>query len=228
MSLQDRELLRLHIEAVWGIQLPARLESESVVLSESEQPQWQLYAAALTDGTCLHIWRPDVAESARGFLRRRGTEALALSQDAEDEPGTSREIALQQNSLPIMDLSTAQSLACQLTLDDQALIEDFNPQASVYELNSTIRPLVGVVRAGRLLSVAHSSRRTPEACELGIDTRPEVRRQGYALAATIVWADMVAHEGLVPIYSAFATNHASLRLAAAAGYRAFARGATIK
>ncbi len=79
-----------------------------------------------------------------------------------------------------------------------------------------------------LLSLAHSSRRTVEACELGIDTLPEARRRGYALMATVVWAATVVQEGLVPIYSAFMTNTASLRLAAAAGYRIFASGATIQ
>jgi len=57
---------------------------------------------------------------------------------------------------------------------------------------------------------------------LGIDTLPAARRKGYALAATILWAHTVLQEGLVPLYSAFANNAPSLRLAAAAGYRAFA------
>jgi predicted GNAT family acetyltransferase len=85
-----------------------------------------------------------------------------------------------------------------------------------------------VVVAGRLLSLAHSSRRTAEACELGIDTLPEARRRGYALAATVVWSATIRAEGLTPIYSAFAENTASLRLAEAAGYRAFVRGLTLK
>ena len=76
--------------------------------------------------------------------------------------------------------------------------------------------------------MAHSSRRTTEACELGIDTLPEARRRGYALAATVVWSAAIRAEGLTPIYSALAENTASLRLAAAAGYREFARGVTLK
>ena len=83
-----------------------------------------------------------------------------------------------------------------------------------------------MVIAGQLLSLAHSSRRTQEACELGIDTLPEARRKGYALAATIVWVHTVLREGLVPIYSALAENTASLHLAAAAGYRPLAQVAT--
>jgi len=85
-----------------------------------------------------------------------------------------------------------------------------------------------VVIADQLLSLAHSFRRTREACELGIDTVPEARRKGYALAATILWTRAVLQEGLVPIYSALAENTASLRLADAAGYRAFARIASFE
>jgi predicted GNAT family acetyltransferase len=81
---------------------------------------------------------------------------------------------------------------------------------------------------GRLLNQAHSSRRTAEACELGIDTLPEARRRGYALAATVAWSASILAEGLVPIYSAFAANTASLRLAHGAGYRPFARAIMLK
>jgi len=79
-----------------------------------------------------------------------------------------------------------------------------------------------------LLSLAHSSRRTTQTCELGIDTLPEACQRGYALAATIVWTQMILQEGLVPLYSAEASNAPSLRLASAAGYRAFARGASFE
>ena len=81
---------------------------------------------------------------------------------------------------------------------------------------------------GRVVSLAHSSRRTHEACELGVDTLPEARRRGYALAVTTLWARMVLQEGLVPLYSALAGNRASLALAAAAGYRVFAHIVTLE
>jgi predicted GNAT family acetyltransferase len=81
---------------------------------------------------------------------------------------------------------------------------------------------------GRLCSIAHSSRRTREACELGINTLPEARRKGYALAATVAWSAAIVQEGLTPIYSALATNTPSLNLACAAGYREIARAVTLE
>jgi len=52
---------------------------------------------------------------------------------------------------------------------------------------------------------------------------PKLVEKVYALAATILWTRAVLQEGLVPIYSVLAENTASLRLADAAGYRAFAQ-----
>jgi RimJ/RimL family protein N-acetyltransferase len=106
-------------------------------------------------------------------------------------------------------------------------LETFQTGSVEYFLQAECRPLIGVIVEDRLLSLAHSSRRTSEACELGIDTLPDARRKGYALAATVLWAATVSLEGLVPLYSTSFDNEASLGLAAAAGYRVFARVATI-
>lgn len=111
MSPDNRTLLRFHVEAVWGIQLPNVLERDNLLLPASASPEWRLYVADLLDGTRFHFWRPDVAVSTRAALRRRGAEALSLSQDIEDEPGSRREIALQQTATPSIDLTTARSLA---------------------------------------------------------------------------------------------------------------------
>jgi hypothetical protein len=228
ISIDDQTLLRLHVEAVWGVQLATSPEPESLLSSESFQPPWRLYVADMQNGKRVHIWRPDVDTMEREALRKRGSVALSLPPTTADEPDMSREIALHQAAESVIDMATAQTIARPLTLADQALIELFKPGSTAYYFHPDRHPLIGVVKAGRLLSLAHSSRRTTKACELGIDTLPDARRHGYALMATVVWAAAVAQEGLVPIYSAFVTNTASLRLAAATGYRIFASGATIQ
>ncbi len=108
---------------------------------------------------------------------------------------------------------------------DDPLIEAFEPGSAAYFAELRRAPVIGVEADGQLVCIAHSSRRTAAACELGIDTLPQARRHGYALLATVQWAEAVAAEGLVPLYSASAENTASLALAAAAGYRPFARAA---
>jgi len=224
MVSTDRTLLRLHIEAVWGVQLSPITSNDLELLPQSSQPSWKLCVAAIATGR-IHIWRPDINATEREKLRLRADEALAFPPMDAPMPGVSREIALSQVATPRLDINTARSIARPLTPDDHKLIEQFWPDDS---LEANTHPLFGVVVAGRLLCLAHSSRRTPEACELGIETLPEARRRGYALAATILWAHTVAREGLVPIYSALAENTASLRLADAAGYRPFARIATFE
>ncbi len=222
MESTDRTLLRLHVEAVWGVTLPSLILNDVELLPEGSQPSWNLCAAELASGR-VHLWRPDVTTVEREELRLRVSDALAFPPIGAPMPGVHREVALSLATSPRLDEATARSVARLLTEKDRSLLEAFQPDAHDDFYRPERQPLIGVVISGQLLSLAHSSRRIPEACELGIDTLPEARRRGYALAATIVWTQTVLQARLASIYSADASNTASLRLADAAGYRAFAR-----
>jgi hypothetical protein len=153
-------------------------------------------------------------------------EALARPPEAPTVPGATCEVALHHVEPSKLDHTTARRIARPIDRHEGLLVDTFEWGASAYYLATPDRtPIFGVVADGRLLSVAHSSRRTPSACEMGITTRPDARRRGYALAATVLWTHAVAAEGRMPLYSALAANAASLALAAAAGYRPFARAA---
>jgi RimJ/RimL family protein N-acetyltransferase len=223
MELTDQILLRLHVEAVWAVQLPDVIQSEIDLLPESFLPDWKLCAAQLAE-SLVHIWRPDVSVAERAVLRSRVNEVMAAPPEIAIS-GIHREVALALRASPRINIEAARRIARLLTMQDRPLVADFYDDGQDY-FQAELYPFIGVTIDGRLLSLAHSSRRTEDACELGIDTLPEARRKGYALAATIVWAHTVEQEGLIPLYSAHADNTASLRLADAAGYRAFARVAT--
>lgn len=227
MLSAERVLLRQHVEAVWGVQLPPLVDDDCELLSTGFQPSWQLYAADVASER-IFIWRPDVSLSERKVLHQRVDEALAFSLPVDPLAGISREVVLSFTASSALDLDAAYHLVRPLTLQDYPLLKLYQPDVPSSILASVKRPLVGAIDSGRLLCLAHSSRRTPEACELGIDTLPTARRKGYALAATVVWTHLILQEGPVPLYSAFAENTASLHLAAKAGYRAFARGATFE
>lgn len=227
MLATEPVLLRHHIEAVWNVQLPLLMHDECEILPANHQPSWRLYAADIAVAR-VHIWRPDVSMGEREALRLRVDEALASSLTLPALAGVSREVALSFTASPVLDLEAAHQLARPLSPQDYPLIELFEPGSSSYFLDLAKRPLIGVIDSGRLLCLAHSSRRTAAACELGIETLPVARRKGYALAATVVWTQLILQEGLVPLYSAFAENTASLHLAAKAGYRAFVHGATFE
>ena len=227
MESTDRTLLRLHVEAVWDVRLPTIALNDVELLRNGSQPSWNLCAADQASGR-VYIWRSDVTTMEREALRLRVSDALAFPPIGVPLPGVHREVALSLVASPRLDEATAHSIARPLTEQDRALVEAFEPDAHDYYFRPERQPLIGVVISGHLLSLAHSSRRTPEACELGIDTLPEVRQRGYGLAATMVWTQAILQERLLPIYSADASNTASLRLADAAGYRAFARLATFE
>jgi RimJ/RimL family protein N-acetyltransferase len=227
MGSTDRTLLRLHIEAAWGVRLPSFVLNDVELLRDGSQPSWKLCAADEASGR-VHPWRPDTTMMEREALRLKVSEALAFPPMVAPLPGVHREVALSLVASPRLDEATARSIARPLTERDRALIEAFQPDAHDDCFRLARQPLIGVVISGQLLSLAHSSRRTSEACELGIDTLPAARRKGYALAATILRTQAVMQERLVPIYSADASNTASLRLADAAGYRTFVWLATFE
>lgn len=225
--LTELSLLRLHVEAVWYLTLPD-IHSGDNDLPKAVQPPWALYLARLTDGQQVRLWRADVADAAREHLLARADAALALPPDeAPADEHISREVALVRREPPRMDAHTASLIARRLTPDDAALLGKFTQYVNYY-LSEETAPVFIVVENDQIICFAHSSRRREHACELGVDTLPEARRRGYALAATVLWAEAVAAEWREPFYSALATNAASLALAHAAGYRPFAYGVSVE
>ena len=214
-TLSDRAFLRLHIEAVWGISIPP-LDGATVELSaDNPLPPWTVYQASLADGQVM-IWRPGVALEQRADLLARARKAGPVYDPAL---GMRREVVLRLSATPpAPQPHPAQPAAQLLTVSDTLLLEAFEQDSASYFLDPIHAPCLGVIVAGRLVSVAHSSRRTSLACELGINTVPDARQRGYATTAVRAWTEAVLREGLIPIYSAFAHNSASLRLAAASGY----------
>ncbi len=74
---------------------------------------------------------------------------------------------------------------------------------------------IAVVRDadGRVVSVCHAARATSEGAAAGLDTTPDARRRGYALAVTSRWAAEVRASGRVPLYSTSWGNEASRAVA---------------
>lgn len=216
---QPAHLLRLHLEALWGCTVPP-LDRADVEVAGVGVPL--VYQGDWSDGS-VRLWRSDVAPSMRPRL-------IAALESGRLTPGLRlhAEVALAQTEPPRLSVAEAERIARLIGDDEHALVNAFEPDAVAYYLGVPSRkPVVGVVVDRRLVAVAHSSRRTPLACELGVETLPQYRRRGYGLAVTVLWTAAVQTEGIVPIYSALAENASSLALANAAGYRPFARGVAI-
>jgi RimJ/RimL family protein N-acetyltransferase len=227
----QREWLRLHIEAVWGEELPLieqlPLEQKEYAVLESKRHPWRLYIAKL-DSEILYIWASYTDAQERQTLRQQASRLLTQPSIDPATPNVTSEVVLAPLASPNITISTANKLARPLTENDRVLIEAFEKDSTDYYLRPDCAPPIGIVIDGQLVSIAHSSRRTQDACELGIETLPVARQKGYALAATVCWTKAIEQEGRKPIYSAFAENIPSLRLAAAAGYRVIAYGIQIE
>jgi hypothetical protein len=241
----DLAFLRLHVEACWDVRLPALEPGEHALLPGGAEPPWAIYLAATAAGR-VALWRSDVPPERRDSLLARAVAEFARAADAAKVAGVTREVVLRlvgprargcpaarvgerelESGRPPRAGVPQATVVRLLTAADAALFAAFDPADPQYYVRPEVSPVLGAVVAGRLVSVAHSSRRTPHACELGVDTRPEARQRGYGLAVTVSWTTTVCAEGLTPIYSALASNAASLALAHAAGYRPVARAAYI-
>src|SRR5579883_1086331 len=124
-----RALLRLHIEAVWGVRLPAITQNTIELLREGVQPAWKLYVAEM-DGEQVAIWRPDVPAPERKALLACARKALAAPPTEHIAPHISREVVLQQVASPAISIEAAQHVARLLTPDDRTLVDNFEPGRS--------------------------------------------------------------------------------------------------
>ena len=212
--MTERELLRLHLEAVWNLTIPALDEPAREFVLAGSLPPWSLYLGAFAQEQ-VAIWRPGVVAEQRLLYLESARKADGVWDQAL---GMRREVVFHYPIIRQEQQAQARQRARMLGVGDADLINAFEPESALYFLDPQRVPCIGGVVDGRLVSIAHSSRQTPAACELGIDTLPEARRRGYASAATILWTAIVQQKGLIPIYSAFAWNIASLHLAKATGY----------
>ncbi|MEH6675620.1 GNAT family N-acetyltransferase [Phenylobacterium sp.] len=75
------------------------------------------------------------------------------------------------------------------------------------------RPFVAVIAEGAAAAICASVRISPTVHCAGVETHPDFRRRGYALAAVAGWAQAVRACGATPFYSTSWDNLASQRLA---------------
>src|SRR5579859_1010089 len=117
MSFTHEELLRLHVEAVWGVSLPPITGHDVELLPTSPLPIWELYVGQLASGR-IHIWRPGIDESTRAELLALIDEDLTLTLTdspshaaPKSKPIIRREVALHQIAQPELDSESARRIA---------------------------------------------------------------------------------------------------------------------
>ena len=94
-----------------------------------------------------------------------------------------------------------------VTDDNVALLKDTFPR--FVDNPAARRDCLAVVRNGAAVAVCLSSRSGPRAIEAEVETLPEFRGRGYAVAVTAAWGLLVRAAGVIPLYSTSWENVAS-------------------
>lgn len=87
------------------------------------------------------------------------------------------------------------------------------------------RPVAAVVERGKAVSICSSVRMTEAAHEAGVETHPDFQGQGHATKAAARWARAVREMRRIPLYSTSWENSASRAVAQKLGLVAY--GATL-
>ena len=116
----------------------------------------------------------------------------------------------------------------QLGLDDMPLLAEYRGSAggtgfATFEDLLTDGLAAGAIVDDRLVGLAHTNAVTARYADIGVATRKEFRRRGFASAAASFVARRLQERGLVPVWSAGEDNEASLALAAKLGFREVSR-----
>jgi GNAT superfamily N-acetyltransferase len=88
-------------------------------------------------------------------------------------------------------------------------------------------PVVGVIVDGAVVSACFSARRNDIAAEAGVATEDAYRGRGFGAAVVSAWREVVEASGLVPLYSTWWENEASLGIARTLGLVAYAETLSI-
>lgn len=80
------------------------------------------------------------------------------------------------------------------------------------------RARVAIRRAGETLATAVVNWQSARFAEIGVETRPDARRQGWGRSVTAVLCQQLLAQGRTPLYAVAADNQASLALAAELGF----------
>lgn len=111
----------------------------------------------------------------------------------------------------------------QLRLGDVHLLAEYRGSAEgtgflTFEDLLTDGFAAGPVVDGKLVGLAHTNALTARYADIGVATRKEFRRRGFASVAASIVATRIQERGLVPVWSAGEDNEASLRIAARLGF----------
>ena len=222
--MTDRELMRVHVEALFTRDAAGRLLRVNEP-NGADAPRFFLGRTA--EGS--DCWfRGDVDDH---LARRLAAAAQRTGDDhrlAPEDPA--RYEALLERAAPIQRTEAGPAYCFPREIAapaDVVAVTDENaeilrPHLEAW-LDSTASGLLtmAVVEDGHAVAVCSSVRITDTAREAGVETAPGFRGRGHAARAVAAWAAAVRRIGVIPLYSTSWSNTASQAVARKLGLRMF-------
>jgi len=224
--MNDRELMRIHVEALFTRDAAGRLVRVNEPNGE-DAPRF--FLGRTTEGSDCWFGR-DVDDD----LARRLAEAAKARRSGDDHPLAPEDPAayeaLLERAAPIQQTVTGPAycfpreiaeFADVVSVTDQNA-EILRPHLESW-LDSTAPGLLtmAVVEDKCAVAICSSVRITDVAREAGVETAPGFRGRGYAPRAVAAWAAAVRRTGSIPLYSTSWSNAASQSVARKLGLRMF-------
>jgi hypothetical protein len=215
--LSDRELLQVHVEALFTRNASGRL----VRVNEPNGKRAPRFFLGRTSDGNDWWFRDDLAEGVVQNLRV-ACARVPNRMEMQCPAGAAPFDAILGMESPIrnvwsgpafrfQDLSAKGSLCVRVTPANAFVLK---PHLASWSDNlEGSQPLYALLVDGHAVSVCASVRRTSIAHEAGVETAAAFRGNGYAMQVVRAWAEDVAHLGRLPLYSTSWTNLASRALA---------------
>jgi RimJ/RimL family protein N-acetyltransferase len=226
MGIDDRELMELHVDALFRHTAAGRLV-ETREAAPAPAPRFFL---GRTRNGHLCRFRDDLPTSLAHRLETLAAAEPVLPDLAPEPVHLSQFQELLQEHGAIQRAWLGPAYAFPEELPPPPQVERITDATSLRlarefawlrtEL-SACEPAMAAVIDEEIVSLAFSSRVTDRAAEAGVETREPFRGQGHACRAVTAWAIAVRESGRIPLYSTAWDNRASQGVARRLGLRLY-------
>jgi RimJ/RimL family protein N-acetyltransferase len=226
MSIDDRELMELHVDALFRHTAAGRLVETR---EAAPAPAPRFFLGRTGNG---HVWRfrDDVSGPLAGRLEALAAAEPVVPELAPEPAHLSQFQALLQEHGGIQPVWLGPAYAFPEELVPPPRVVAIT-DATISRLNgefawlrtelSACEPAIAGILDKEIVSIAFSSRVTARAAEAGVETRERFRGQGHASRAVAAWALAVRESGRIPLYSTSWDNQASQGVARRLGLRLY-------
>ena len=218
----DRELMRLHIEALYTRDAAGDL----VRVNEHNGAAAPRFFVGRTTDAAVRRFRHDVDRDTRRELEAATRDDVLRDLALDAPPDLSPYAHVLARSAPVQRTEAGPAFCFPRELPaatGPVLVTDKNAEILRPLLQAWVgdvhlcQPMFVVSVDGQAVAICASVRVTDDAHEAGVETSPAYRGRGYAAQVVTAWAHAVRDMGAVPLYSTSWQNEASRAVASKLG-----------